>query len=159
IGETEAARDQFGEVEKSDPADWQAALEYAFLCNDTHEVALARRVFDRVRSQGPEPYGSTAETAFQNIDKPLEEGFACWRRAVELAPTNFSSHQELADLAEKRVDLALAEQHFLYVWRLRNDRRAYLLDLGRVRTEMGRLESAMPALLAASRGAEPRVAD
>ena len=53
----------------------------------------------------------------------------------------------------------LAEQHYLYAWKLRNDRRAFLLDIGRVRSAMGKLESALPPLLAASRGAEPRVAD
>ena len=31
IGESETARDQFAEIEKSAPRDWQAALEYGFL--------------------------------------------------------------------------------------------------------------------------------
>ena len=159
IGESESARDQFEEIEKAAPADWQAALEYGFLCNETRQPAIARRVFDRVRAEAPEPFRQTAEKAFHNIDKPLEEGIARWRRAVELGPNNFSSHEELAQLAEQRGELALAEQHYLYAWRLRNDRRAYLLDVGRVRAAMGKADAAFPPLLAASRGAEPRVAD
>ena len=159
IGESESARDQFAAVEKASPADWQAALEYGFLCNETGQPAIARRVFDRLRVEAAEPFRATAEQAFQNIDKPLEEGIVRWRRAVELSPNNFSSHEELAQLAERRGELALAEQHYLYAWRLRNDRRAYLLDLGRVRTAMGKMDAALAPLLAASRGAEPRVAD
>ena len=159
IGESESARDQFAEIEKAAPTDWQAALEYGFLCNETRQPAIARRVFDRLRTEAPEPFRQTAEKAFLNIDKPLEEGIVRWRRAVELGPNNFSSHEELAQLAEQRGELPLAEQHYLYAWRLRNDRRAFLLDLGRVRTSMGKVDSALPPLLAASRGAEPRVAD
>ena len=159
VGESEAARDQFGEIEKTTPSDWQAALEYAFLCNETRQIALARRVFDRLRVEAPDPFRQTAETAFQAIDKPLEEGIARWRRAVEQGPNNFSSHEELAQLAEKRGELTLAEQHYTYAWRLRNDRRAYLLDIGRVRTLQGNVDEALPPLLAASRGAESRVAD
>lgn len=159
VGDSEAARDQFAEIEKTTPADWQAALEYGFLCNETRLSAIARRVFDRLRSEAPSPFRDTAEKAFQTIDQPLEEGIARWRRAVELGPNNFSSHEELAQLAEQRGELPLAEQHYLYAWRLRNDRRAYLLDLGRVRTAMGKPDAAFPSLLAASRGAEPRVAD
>jgi len=159
IGESEAARDQFAEIEKATPEDWQAAMEYGYLCNETKMPAVARRVFDRVRSEAPEPFRLGAENAFQSIDKPLEEGITRWKRAVELGPNNFSSHEELAQLAEKRGELAMAEQHFMYAWHLRNDRRAYLLDIGRVRTTMGNPESALPPLLAASRGAEPRVAD
>ena len=159
IGESENARDQFAEIEKAAPADWQAALEYAFLCNETQRPGVARRVFDRLRTEAPEPFRQTAEKAFQTIDKPLEEGIARWKRAVAQGPNNFSSHEELAHLAEERAEFSLAEQHYTYAWRLRNDRRAYLLDIGRVRTLMGNTDAAMPPLLAASRGAEPRVAD
>ena len=159
IGESESARDQFAVIEKASPGDWQAALEYGFLCNETRQPGIARRVFDRVRSEAPEPFRVRAETAFQTIDKPLEAGIARWKRAVEQGPNNFSSHEELAGLAEQRSEFSLAEQHYIYAWRLRNDRRASLLDIGRVRTLMGNADGALPALLAASRGAEPRVAD
>ena len=48
-GQPEAARDQFAEAMRLDPKDLHVALEYAFLCNDTRQVAKARRVFDRIR--------------------------------------------------------------------------------------------------------------
>src|ERR1051326_9101379 len=48
IGETEAARDQFAEAMKLDPKDDHLALEYAFLCYETKEPAIARRIFDRL---------------------------------------------------------------------------------------------------------------
>src|ERR1700677_1908123 len=46
-GETEAARDQFAEAIRIDPKDDQASLEYAFLCYETRQPVLARRIFDR----------------------------------------------------------------------------------------------------------------
>src|SRR6185436_6225288 len=70
IGETDAARDQFGEAARLDPADDHVALEYAFLCHETKQTAFARLIFDRVRKHG----NATAETAFENIDRPLREG-------------------------------------------------------------------------------------
>ena len=105
-------------------------------------------MFDRLRKDAPEPFRTTAEQAFQNIDRPLAEGIVRWKRAVELSPNNFSSHEELAHLAEERGELELAEQHYMYAWRLRNDCRAYLLDIGRVRTEMGKPDLALAPLLA-----------
>ena len=52
VGETEAARDQFAEAMRLDPADFHVALEYAFLCHETKMQAEARRVFDRIRKAG-----------------------------------------------------------------------------------------------------------
>ena len=154
-GESEAARDQFAEAVRIDPKDEQAALEYAFLCYETKQQAIARRIFDRIRKNG----NATAEQAFENIDRPLREGIARWSKAVELSPDNFSAHEELARLAEQRDELALAAVHYERAWRLRPDRRALLLDLGRVWKAQNRDADAMSALLAASRGAEPRVAE
>ena len=57
------------------------------------------------------------------------------------------------------MQLALAAVHYERAWRLRPDRRALLLDLGRVWKAQNRDADAMSALLAASRGAEPRVAE
>ncbi len=153
IGETEAARDQFGEAMRLDPADEHVALEYAFLCNDTHQVATARRIFDRLRG-----HDKTAAQAFENIDRPLREGIARWSQAVELSPDNFSAREELAKLAAERDELDLAGVHYEQAWRLRPDRRDLLLELGRVWKRQGREEDAMAAWIAASRGAEPRVA-
>ena len=155
IGETEQARDQFGEAMRLDPADQHVALEYAFLCNDTRQVAEARRIFDRLRKSG----NATAAQAFENIDGPLREGIARWLQAVELSPENFSAHEELAKLAEQRDEIDLAAIHYEKAWRLRPDRRDLLLALGRVWKQQHREEDAMAALIAASRGPEPRIAE
>src|ERR1700722_14642156 len=57
VGESEAARDQFGEAMRLDPADTHVALEYAFLCYESRGDAVvwkatARRIFDGLRKQG-----------------------------------------------------------------------------------------------------------
>ncbi|HLJ44655.1 MAG TPA: tetratricopeptide repeat protein [Bryobacteraceae bacterium] len=155
IGENESARDQFAEAMRLNPADEQSALDYAFLCNDTKQQATARRVFDRLRKKG----SAKAEEAFQSIDRSLVEGIARWQKAIELAPDNFSNHQELAKLAEQRDDIALAAEHYEKAWRLKPDDRSLLLDLGRTWKVLKRPEDAMSALLAASRGASPRIAE
>jgi Tfp pilus assembly protein PilF len=154
-GETEAARDEFAEAMRLEPADDHVALEYAFLCYETRQQVEARRIFDRIRKHG----NSTAEEAFENIDRPLREGIARWRRAAELSPDNFSAHEELARLAEQRDELRLAAEHYEKAWRLRPDRRDLLLDLGRIWKQQNRGEDASAALIAASRGAEPRIAE
>jgi Tfp pilus assembly protein PilF len=155
IGENEAARDQFAETMRLDPRDDHVALEYAFLCYETRQQAIARRIFDRIRKTG----NQTAAEAFENIDRPLREGIARWTRALELSPDNFSAHEELARLADQRDEWPLAVEHYQKAWALRSDRRALLVDLGRVFTLMSRLDDANAALLAASRSAEPRVAE
>jgi Flp pilus assembly protein TadD len=159
VGENEAARDQFGEAMRLDPGDHHVALEYAFLCYETKQRAEARRIFNRIRHEGDPESRATAEQAFQNIDKPLAEGIARWLKAIELSPKNFSAHEELARLAEERGELKLAAEHYEAAWHLRPDLRELLLDLGRVWKAVGRTEDANAALLAASRGAQPRVAE
>jgi Tfp pilus assembly protein PilF len=155
IGETEAARDRFAEAMALDPADDQVALEYAFLCYETKQQVTARRVFDRLRKSG----NPTASEAFENVDRPLREGIARWKQALELSPDNFSAHEELAKLAEQRDDIDLAVEQYQAAWKMRPARRDLLVDLGRMWQQQGRAEDAHAALLAASRGAEPRVAE
>jgi Flp pilus assembly protein TadD len=155
IGENEAARDQFAEAMRLDPADQHVALEYAFLCYETKQQAEARRIFDRIRKTGD----TTAEQAFQNIDQPLAEGIARWRKALEMSPDNFSANQELAVLAERRDELELAAEHYEKAWKLKPEERSLMLDLGRVWKMLGRNEEAGFVLLAASRGGQPRVAE
>ena len=116
---------------------------------------LARPLFDRIRKSG----NATAAEAFENIDRPLREGIARWTRVVQQSPANFSAQEELARLAEQRDELPLAVEHYQKAWALRPDRRILLVDLGRVFTEMSRPDDAHAALLAASRGPEPRVAE
>jgi Flp pilus assembly protein TadD len=155
IGETEQARDRFGDAMRLDPADTHVALEYAFLCHETKQQAAARRVFDRLRQQG----NAVAETAFHNIDQELAAGIARWSRAVELTPDNFSAHQELARLSEQRDDLQVAARHYERAWQLRPDLPELLLDLGRVWQRFGETAKSNAALLAASRGTQPRAGE
>ena len=155
IGEPETARDQFAEAMKLDPADDQMALEYAFLCYETKQAVNARRTFDRLRKSG----NMVAIEAFENVDRPLREGIARWKHALDLAPDNFSAREELARLAEQRDQLDLAAEQYQAAWKLRPARRDLLVDLGRVWKEQSRAEDAHAALLAASRGAEPRIAE
>jgi tetratricopeptide (TPR) repeat protein len=159
VGENELARDQFRSAMEIDPADTQVALEFAFLAYETKQQAEARRVFDRVRQSGG-PSAATAERAFQNIDAPLAAGIERWTSAIAMmGGDNFSAHFELATLAEQRDELALAAEHYEKAWRLLPDRRSVLVDLGRVWKAMNRTDDAMAALLAASRGGEPRAAE
>jgi tetratricopeptide (TPR) repeat protein len=159
IGEPELAREQFRLVMELAPADHHAALEYAFLCFETKQRREARLVFDRIRREGDATARATAEQAFANVDGELAAGIARWQKALEQTPDRFSVHQELAELAEHRNELALAAKHFAEAWRLRPDMRQFLVDLGRVRRLRQDEDAALPALLAASRSPEPRVAE
>lgn len=159
VGENEGARDQFGEAMRLDPADQHVALEYAFLCYETRQQVLARRIFDRLRQTGDAESRKTAEQAFENVDRPLAAGIARWQRALESDPGNFSAHQELATLAEQRDQLDLAAQHYEAAWKLRPAERSLMIDIGRVWKLQGRDEDAFILLLAASRGKPPRVAE
>jgi Flp pilus assembly protein TadD len=158
-GEPVLARDQFREALALDGADTSAALEYAFLCNETGQQAEARRIFDSIRHSADGPARETAERAFQNIDGPLAAGIERWRAAIAGGADNFSAHFELATLAELRDELALAAAHYERAWRILTDRRTVLVDLGRVWKAQGLLDRANAALLAASRGGEPRAAE
>ncbi len=158
-GEPEAARDEFAEAWRLDSADHHAGLEYAFLCYETRRQRQARLVFDRIRKGGDAAARATAGQAFENIDRPLEEGIARWTRALEADRANFSAHHELATLAEQRNALELAAAHYEQAWRLKPQQRSLLVDLGRVWKELGLEAKSRAALLAASRGAEPRAAE
>jgi len=155
VGENILARDQFREAMTIDPKDIQVAMEFAFLCYETKEQAQARRIFDRIRKTG----NAEAEQAFQNIDAPLAVGIERWKKAIEMGADNFSAHFELATLAEQRDELPLAAENYEKAWRQLPDRRSVLVDLGRVLKAMHEDERANAALLAASRGGEPRAAE
>jgi tetratricopeptide (TPR) repeat protein len=163
IGENGLARDQFKEAMRLDPADLHVALEYAFLSYEAKAQAEARRIFDRIRKSGDpiaaQASQNIAERAFQNIDAPLAAGIERWTQALARGGPSFSGHFELATLAEQRDRLDLAAEHYEKAWRLQPDRRSVLVDLGRVWQALGRTEDATAALLAASRGGEPRAAE
>jgi Flp pilus assembly protein TadD len=158
-GENQLARDQFRDAMGMDPADTQVAMEYAFLAYETNQRQQARRIFDRIRKSGEAPFAATAEQAFQNVDAPLAAGIDRWTKAIEMGAGDFGVHFELAALAEERDELELAATHYEKAWRLRPERRSVLVDLGRVWQALGRAEDAQAALLAASRGGEPRAAE
>lgn len=155
VGETAAARDQFAEVMRRLPEDQHVALEYAYLCYETQQPAEARRTFERLAKAG----NADAAQAFANVDRPLAEGIARWQAALEIAPDNFSAHEELAKLAAQRDDPALAAEHYERAWRLKMDRRDLLIELGRAWEALDRHDEAMAAWIAAWRGGTPRVSE
>jgi tetratricopeptide (TPR) repeat protein len=163
-GDSEAARVEFGEAMRLDPADFHAALEYAFLCfeagNDMPaRKEEARRVFAFVRDHGDPESRATAASAFRNIDEPLIAGIERWRNAIAAAGPSFSACDELARLAEQRDELDLAATNYRTAFRLLPARKSVLIDLARVEKARGDGEATIAALIAASRGGEPRAAE
>jgi tetratricopeptide (TPR) repeat protein len=154
IGENEEARDQFAEVVKIDQKDVNSTLEYAFLSYETGLFVEARRAFDSLRKEN-----QTAAQAFENIDRPLREEIERWQRAVEMEPGNFSAQRELAELAERRDEPALAAQHYEAAWHLRPEKRELMIPLARMWKQSKREEDATALLLAASRGTDTRTAE
>ena len=164
-GENAGARDQFEKAMLLNPHDDTAALEYAFLCYDTRKPINARRTFDRLRTHGlTASTRATAQKAFENIDAPLRDGIARWQHALAIAldpiaPTTYSAHWELAQLAEQRDELPLAAEQYEICRRLKPRLDSLLVDLARVWRQLNDPESAHAALLAASRCNEPRTAE
>ncbi|HVW85891.1 MAG TPA: hypothetical protein VHB50_14475, partial [Bryobacteraceae bacterium] len=148
-----------------DSADLHVALEYAFLCFEAREEAPARkaearRIFARVRDSAADAtLRATAMQAFTNIDEPLSTGIARWRQVLATSPPTFSAEYELAQLAEQRDELDLAAASYRTAFRLLPERKSVLLELARAEKARSNPEGAMAALLAASRGGEPRAAE
>jgi tetratricopeptide (TPR) repeat protein len=163
-GDSETAREQFGEAMRLDPSDLHLALEYAFLCfeapdNAPARKAEARRIFARVRDTGDAVSQATALQAFQNIDGPLAAGIARWQQVLANSTPTFSAHHELAQLAEQRDELDLAATNYKAAFHLQPERKLVLLELARVEKARGNPEGMISALLAASRGGETRAAE
>ena len=164
-GDSESARGQFGEAVRLDPADLHVALEYAFLCFEARDEAPARkaearRIFARVRDEATDAtIKATAEQAFNNIDKPLADGIARWQKVLAEAKPTFSAMHELAELAEARDELDLAANSYRAAFGIQPDNKSVLLELARVESARNNPEGATAALLAASRGGEPRSAE
>ncbi|MBV8571532.1 MAG: tetratricopeptide repeat protein [Acidobacteriaceae bacterium] len=163
-GENRQARDEFAAAMKLDPKDESASLEYAFLAFETGKAIEARRTFDALRKSGTPATRTTAEQAFQNIDRPLADGVARWKQILAGAANPddislFSAHWELANIAELRDDLPLAADQYEICWHLKPAMSEILLALARVLGQLGRLEDAHAALLAASRSPAPRTAE
>jgi tetratricopeptide (TPR) repeat protein len=164
-GESAKARDEFKAAIDIDSHDEPATLEYAFLCYETKKPIEARRTFDRLRTRAVSATArQTAETAFQNIDKPLADGIARWKASIAkladpLAPGTFSAHWELAQLAENRDDLPLAAEQYEICRKLKPQLASLLLDLARVWQQLNEVEQAHAAALAASRSSDSRTAE
>ncbi|MDP9170192.1 MAG: tetratricopeptide repeat protein, partial [Acidobacteriota bacterium] len=164
-GQNEAAREQFGRAMGIDPADSHVALEYAFLCFETQEdaparKAEARRIFADLRDHAIDAASrATAAEAFHNIDQPLEAGIARWQQALSSSAPTFSAHYELAQLAEQRDELDLAAAHYLAAFQMLPQRKSVLLEIARVEKARKNSAGVMAALVAASRGGEPRAAE
>ena len=163
-GDNDGARDQFGEAMRADPTDFHVALEYAFLCFEAKgdapaRKAEARRIFAAVRDHGDADSRATALAAFRNIDEPLAAGIARWQQALASSQPAFSAYYSLAQLAEQRDELALAAASYKSAFQLLPERKSVLLELARVRKAQSDSDGMMAALIAASRGPEPRAAE
>lgn len=163
-GDDEAARDQFAASMRIDPRDDTAALEYAFLAYETKKPIEARRIFDRLRRSANPATRATAERAFENIDRPLAAGIARWQQAIARSAnpkdiSTYSAHWELAQLAEQRDELPLATAQYEICHEMKPEVPSLLLDLARIWREMGSIEEARAALLAASRSSDSRTAE
>jgi Flp pilus assembly protein TadD len=164
-GDDVRARNEFHKAIELNPRDDVAALEYAFLCFESGKQAEARRIFRHLKQYGAtEAARATARAAFENIDRPLAEGIARWTSA--LAKTSgsmdvrfFSTHWELARLAEQRDDLQLAAGQYEICRRMKPELESLLVDLARVWQSLNEVEQAHAALLAASRAEDPRTAE
>src|SRR5437870_1906006 len=119
IGEPTLARDQFHEAAAIDPADTNAALEYAFLCNETGQQAEARRILDRIRrlanptllaaSRGGEPRASELARELLPTRYPFVPEF---RAALALDAANHELRRELAYLLLRMGHEPEAETEF-----------------------------------------------
>jgi tetratricopeptide (TPR) repeat protein len=169
-GENEGALEQFGEAARLDPADFHVALEYAFLCFEARDdaparKAEARRIFARVRDTAADDTvanvaaRATAAQAFRNIDEPLGKEIARWQQVLASSTPTFSAHHELAQLAEQRDDLELAAVNYRAAFQLLPERKSVLLELAHAEKGRHNPEGTIAALLAASRGGEPRAAE
>ena len=138
-GDSEAAREQFGEAMRLEPSDLHLALEYAFLCFEARDnaparKAEARRIFARVRDSADRRVSRAPPhlEAFRNIDAPLAAGIARWQHVLATSPPTFSALYELAQLAEQRDELDLAAASYKAAFQLQPDRKSVLLELARV---------------------------
>lgn len=158
-GDRLAARRQFEDALRLDPLDDSTALECAFLSFETGQPRQARLLFLRLKDSVDPQVRAKADRAFEDIDEPLRTGITRWQEALRRAPGQWSAHEELARLAEKRDEPALAAEHFEEAWRRRPGNTDLLLDLARVWKEKGDASKARSALVTAWRTGSPRVAE
>ena len=163
-GDNPEARDEFEIAVKLNPKDETAELEFAFLAFETKKPIEARRMFNVLRHSANAQTRATAEQAFQNIDKPLEDSIARWKQALERTDkpndiSMFSAHWELAQTAELRDELPLAAEQFAICHQLKPQLSEILIILARVWQALGHTSEANAALLAGSRSRDSRTAE
>ncbi len=163
-GETTDARDEFAAALRLEPTDEAAGLEFAFLAYETGQPIEARRTFNKLRHSTTPQTRATAEQAFQNIDKPLADGIARWKIALQRSAqpdslAMYSAHEELGHLAELRDEWALAIEQYEICRRLKPTLSELLLIVARLYQAAGRAEDAHAALLVASRSGNSRTAE
>lgn len=158
MGETVLGREQIRMALEAEPEREGLWLEYAFLCYETGLRAEAFEVFLRLRQANDGAVQKTARETFARLDAELQVSIARWREAAASNPASYSVHEELARLLEERNDWVGAAEEYRLAFGLKPDKRRYLLDIARVEREALRVDYANAALLAASRGGQPYVA-
>lgn len=159
MGETEEGRDQFKEVLNRRPQQDRLTLEYAFLAYETGRRAEAFELFLRLSQSEDAAIRKTASDTFQRLDAGLQAAIARWREAAERTPLSYSVHEELARHLEDRNDWVGAAEAYRKAFGLKPDKRRMLLDIARVEGEALRPDLRHAALIAASRGEPPMVAE
>ncbi len=158
VGENVKGREQIRLALEAEPERETLWLEYAYLCYETGLRAEAFEVFLRLRQAKDETIRATAGETFARLDTELATSIARWREAAGKNPESYSVHEELARLLEERNDWVAAAEEYRLAYGLKPDKRKFLLDIARVEREALRVDYANAALLAASRGAQPYVA-
>jgi tetratricopeptide (TPR) repeat protein len=160
-GQDQAAMGPFQQVMDMAPANYQAALQYAFLAyeqQDNSDIAQARNIFLLVSQQTADPVSqATAETAFENVDGTLAANIAYYQLAVLLDPMDYTDHQLLADYAEQRSELTLAAQEFKIA--LDTGFASLYLDYARVLGKLGDVADQIQALESVVNSADPYTAE
>lgn len=159
IGESEAARDQFGEAVRLTPQDTHAALEYAFLCHETGRQAEAWALFRDLREAPNPEHRETARRTFARLDEELRARIESLEAALARNPSDDGSHAELARTAAIRNDFSKAAAHFEQAFRLKPQYPELLLSLAEAAHKAGDPEKAIAATLLAFRGASAFVAE
>ncbi|GAB4364035.1 MAG: hypothetical protein OHK0021_07830 [Bryobacter sp.] len=159
LGQTVEAREEIRIALEQEPEREALWLEYAFLCFETNQRPQGYEVFLRLRNAQDEAVRKSASEAFARIDQTLKTAIERWRREARENGGSYSVHEELARLLEERNDWVGAAEHYRIAFGLRPEKRSYLLDIARVEREALRVDYAMAALLAASRGANAWVAE
>jgi len=159
MGETELGRDQIKRVLMTRKQDDRLALEYAYLAYETGKRAEAFELFLRLSHSGDEAIQKQASETSARLDAELQTSIQRWAEAATRTPDSYSVHEELARLLEDHNDWVAAASGYRIAFGLKPDKRRFLLDIARVEREALRPDYAHAALIAASRGTPPMIAE